>query len=480
MSDPVTPTQVTSIQAASAQRRPVVAIVGRPNVGKSTFFNRVTGTRQAITDDRPGVTRDRVRANAEWSGRAFTLVDTGGYVPGSRDVIEGGIRRQAQHALDEADVVLFLCDATTGPTGEDRDVADLLRRQATPCLLVVNKADHPEIERYNLGEFYAFGLGDPHLVSAANGRRSGDLLDALVAHFDDLPDRPTQATASEAAAGEEGQAPVRLVLAGRPNVGKSTLINRLSGQEVSIVHDQPGTTRDATDVTIHHGGRPFVLVDTAGMRRRSKVDDPVEYYSNLRASYSIERSDVVVVLVDAIEGVTTQDARIMGHILDQGKGLVVAVNKWDLVKGREEAVGIDTFRQDLRARYPFLTNYPILVLSALTGMRAERCLAEAAVVRDRAQQRIATARLNKWLEEATRRLPPTGAGREIRVHYVTQSGQAPPTFLVFATRPDLVTEAYRRHLERSLRETFDLEGTPVRLHWRHSRSRKGRGARGEG
>lgn len=443
--------------------RPIVAIVGRPNVGKSTFFNRVTSTRQAITDDRPGVTRDRVHAVAEWSGRRFTLVDTGGYVPGSRDEIEGSIRRQAELALEEADVVMFLCDVTEGVTADDRDVADLLRRQEVPCLLVVNKVDHPDVARYDLSEFYALGLGEPHVVSAASGRRSGDLLDLLLARFDD-DSPPTEEVPDDT---------VRIVLAGRPNVGKSTLINRLSGREVSIVHDMPGTTRDATDVTIDSDGRRFVLVDTAGMRRRSKVDDPVEYYSNLRASYSIERCDVVVALADAIEGVTMQDARIMGHAMELGKGVVVAINKWDLMKAKEDRVGIDTFRDNLRDRYPFLSNYPILVLSALTGQRATHCLAEAARVRDRAHVRISTSRLNQWIEEATRRLPPTGAGREIRVHYVTQSDVGPPTFLVFATRPDLVTEAYRRHLERSLRETFDFEGTPLRIHWRHSRSRRG-------
>lgn len=452
---------MTTIPVALTHVRPIVAIVGRPNVGKSTFFNRVTGTRQAITDDRPGVTRDRVHAVADWCGHRFTLVDTGGYVPGSDDAIEGSIRRQAELALAEADVVLFLVDASSGLTGDDRDVADLLRRANAQCLLVVNKVDHPDVERYNLGEFYALGLGDPHVVSAANGRRSGDLLDALVARFDQLDAPP--------ASDEDA---VRIVLAGRPNVGKSTLINRLSGQEVSIVHDQPGTTRDATDVTLESGGRRFVLVDTAGMRRRSKVDDPVEYYSNLRASYSIERCDVVVVLLDAMEGATSQDARIMGHAMELGKGVVVAVNKWDLMRAGEDSIGIDTYRDDLRHRYPFLKNYPILVLSALTGSRASRCLEESARVRDRARARISTSRINRWVEETTRRLPPTGSGREIRVHYVTQSGEAPPTFLVFATRPDLVSDSYRRHFENSLRETFDFEGTPVRMHWRPSRNRR--------
>jgi GTP-binding protein len=450
--------------------RPIVAIVGRPNVGKSTFFNRVTGTRKAITDDRPGVTRDRIHGEADWCGRRFTLVDTGGYVPGSSDEIEDSVRRQAEFALREADIVLFIVDVAAGATGDDREVADLLRRSETPCLLVANKVDHPEVERYNLGEFYALGLGEPYVVSAANGRRSGDLLDALIARFQGLEEDAPETEEDE----------VRVVLAGRPNVGKSTLINRLSGQEVSIVHDMPGTTRDATDVRLDVAGRRYVLVDTAGMRRRSKIDDQIEYYSTLRASYSIERCDVVIVLIDAIEGATAQDARIMGHAMELGKGLVVAVNKWDLMKVREESTGIDTYRDDLRHRFPFLNPYPILVLSALTGSRTARCFEEAAIVRDRAHQRIPTSKLNRWIEQATRRVPPSGGGKEIRIHYVTQSSVGPPTFLVFATRPDLVAESYRRHLERSLRESFDFEGTPIRIHWRNSRSRRANGGRGDG
>lgn len=451
----------SSAPVTVAPVRPVIAIVGRPNVGKSTLFNRVTGTRQAITDDRPGVTRDRIHAVAEWSGHHFTLVDTGGYIPDSRDEMETQVRLQAEQAVEEADLVLLLCDATEGVTGLDRDVAGLLRRRDMPCLLVVNKVDHPDADRYHVGEFYGLGLGDPLLVSAANGRRSGDLLDVLVARFPELV---------TAAAADPDAGTVRIVLAGRPNVGKSTLINRLSGQEVSIVHSEPGTTRDATDVTLDSGGRRFVLVDTAGMRRRSRVEDPVEYFSALRASNCIERADVVVVLVDAVEGVTAQDARIMGHVTELGRGLVIAVNKWDLMGGGTEA-DVGAYRDEVRRRHPFLRDYPVLTLSALTGRRAARCLAEAAVVADRARARISTSRLNRWVEEVTRRLTP-GGEREVRILYATQSGGEPPTFLLFSNRPDLVSQAYRSFLENCLREAFDLEGTPVRIHWRHSRSRR--------
>jgi GTP-binding protein len=459
----VTPSASTPDTVAVAPVRPVVAIVGRPNVGKSTFFNRITGTRKAITDDRPGVTRDRIHAMAEWGGRHFTLVDTGGYVPGSDDEIETQVRRQAEQALQEADVVLLLCEAGEGATAIDREVAGLLRRRSMPCLLVVNKVDHPDASRYDLSEFYGLGLGDPHPVSAANGRRSGDLLEALVERFADVDDLPEVLDSEE----------VRIVLAGRPNVGKSTLINRLSGEEISIVHDQPGTTRDSTDVTIVSDGRRFVLVDTAGMRRRARVQDPVEYFSALRASHSIERADVVVVLVDAVEGTTAQDARIMAHVTELGRGLVVAVNKWDLVAGKE-GVGIDTYRSEMRRRHPFLSHFPILTLSALTGRRAARCLAEAAAVAARARSRISTPRLNRWVEEMTQRLTP-GGGRDVRLLYATQTGVAPPSFVVFSNRPDLISDSYRRFVENNLRDTFDMEGTPVRIRWRSSRSRRARG-----
>ena len=354
-----------------APEGPVVAIVGRPNVGKSTLFNRLTGTRRAITDDRPGVTRDRIRGTAEWGGHRFTLVDTGGYVPRAGG-LEGQVRQQAEKALEESDLVLLVCDATEGVSAADRDVADLLRRRDVRCLLVVNKVDHPDPCRYDMGEFFGLGLGDPHPVSGATGRRSGDLLQAIVSGFDDPaspePDRPPEE--------------VRVVLAGRPNVGKSTLINRLCGERISIVHAEPGTTRDSTDVTILRGGRRFVLVDTAGIRRRARVQDPVEYFSTLRASHSLERSDVVVVLLDAVEGTTAQDARLMSRVMELGRGMVVAVNKWDLVAGSARA-DIDAYRDGMRRRHPFLQHYPILTLSAMTGRRAAACLDTSAAVAGR-------------------------------------------------------------------------------------------------
>ncbi len=437
-----------------------MAIVGRPNVGKSTLFNRLTGTRRAITDDQPGVTRDRIHGIAEWGGHRFTLVDTGGYVPRS-DGIEGEVRWQAEKALEEADLVLLVCDAAEGVSGADREVADLLRRRGIRCLLVVNKVDHPDPYRYDMGEFFGLGLGDPHPVSGATGRRSGDLLDAIVAGFDPAGPPPV-----------DPRPEVRLVLSGRPNVGKSTLINRLCGERVSIVHEQPGTTRDSTDVTILRDGQRFVLVDTAGLRRRTRVQDPVEYFSALRASHSLERADVVVVLLDAVEGTTAQDARIMSRVLELGRGLVVAVNKWDLVAATEGA-GLAAYRDEMRRRHPFLHHYPILTLSALTGRRAADCLGASAAVAERARARVPTPRLNRWLQEITRRRAPGGGG-DVRILYATQTGVAPPTFLLFSNRPTMLSPSYCRFVENCLRERIDLTGTPVRIHCRSSnRLRRG-------
>ena len=443
---------------------PVVAILGRPNVGKSTLFNRLTGVRQAITDDAPGVTRDRVLSEVEWNGIHFALVDTGGYVPDSADAMEVAVRHQAESALEEADVVLLVCDGSSGVTQLDRDVADLLRRRSTCCVLAVNKLDHPEQLRYE-GEFYALGLGEPLPVSAATGRQSGDLLDALVERLAGL-DLPSPE-------GDEDQS-VRVVIAGRPNVGKSTLINRLAGHEVSIVADEPGTTRDPTAIRIAWGGQDFVLMDTAGLRRRSRIDGQVEYYSTLRASSSIQEADVVIVLVDGGEGLASQDARIMSQVIEAGRGLVVAVNKWDLVERGNP--GAEDFRQNLRERLPFLRDYPIVFVSALTGRRVDRCLESAGQARLSCHTRVPTAALNRCVEDVSRQLSPSAGGREIRLLYATQHSVAPPTFVIFCNRPDLVGDSYRRYLENNLRREFGFVGAPLRITWRGRRRGGGRAA----
>ena len=446
-----------SVQRLSALR-PIVAIVGRPNVGKSTLFNRLIGTRQAITDDRPGITRDCIRSVMEWNGQRFTLMDTGGLSPHAKDGMTTAVKGQVVQALDEADLVLFLCDAASGLTAVDSEIADLLRRRNCHCLLVINKMDHPDQPR-SIAEFYRLGLGEPVPVSAATGRRSGDLLDLVVAAVGEL-----EMDDSEAA-----DAPIRVTIAGRPNVGKSTLINRLSGQRVSIVDDAPGTTRDTTDIRLCWRDREFLLMDTAGLRRRARVVDQVEYYSSLRASGSIGQADVVLMLLDATEVGTSQDARIMSQILDEGRGMVVAINKWDLVS--DEGVQRE-FAVNLRDRLPFLTHYPIVFLSALTGRRAMQCLGAAARVYDRFTTRVSTARLNECLEGWRARLAPAAAGKEIRLLYATQHSTGPPTFVVFSNRPDLVAESYKRYLENNLRQAFDFEGTPLRVLWRARRRSK--------
>ena len=442
--------------------RPLVAIVGRPNVGKSTLFNRLAGRRQAITDDHPGITRDCIAVEVEWNGCRFTLMDTGGFVPFSKDAIESAVRGQAERAVEQADVVMLVCDATAGATATDCEVAEVLRRTGAESLVVVNKLDHPGQEDSLLGDFYRLGLGTPIPVSAASGRLSGDLLDSLTARF--------EARGTAADAREEGPA-IRVVLAGRPNVGKSTLMNRLAGSRVSIVHDRPGTTRDTTEIRIEWEGRRFLLMDTAGVRRRRRIDDPVEYYCSLRAARAIEQADVTLAMIDAVEGVTTQDARTMSRILESGSGMVVAVNKWDAIDFPKDA---GQFADSIRGQYPFLRDFPVVVLSALTGSRVSRCLETAAAVSDSRRRRVPTARLNRHLRQVTNSAA-RGSGRSVNILYATQQSVSPPSFVVFADHPELVSDSYSRHLENSLREAFDFEGSPVRIFWR-SRHRKGKSA----
>jgi len=437
--------------------RPLVAIVGRPNVGKSTLFNRVLKARLAITDDRPGVTRDRIYAEGDWDGRRFTLIDTGGFIPQAKDDIEEAVRLQAETAIEEADIIVLVCDATTGITDIDKAVAGQLRKAKQPCLLVVNKIDTPHQDR-ELDPFFGLGLGEPVPVSAATGRRSGDFLESLVRLFEE-GDFPVE---------EEEDNSIRVVLAGRPNVGKSTLINRLAGYQVSIVHDQPGTTRDTTSIRLAWEGQEFLLMDTAGLRRRVKVDDQVEFYSGRRATASIERADVVVVLIDAVENCTVQDVRIVNQAIESGSGLLIVVNKWDLVERGEETSKI--FVDDLHHRFPFLVDYPILFISALTGRRVQKCLEGGVRVSQNRRMRIPTSRLNAFLGGVTKGNPPVGGGRELRLIYATQNGVAPPTFVVFANHPELISSAYRRFVEKRLRDEFSFEGAPIRTIWRKRRN----------
>ena len=449
--------EASQILSRVSHQRPIVAIVGRPNVGKSTLFNRLLGTRRAIIDDRPGVTRDAIYAQVEWGQHRFTLVDTGGYVPRSNEAIAAAVCAQAERAIDEADVVVLLCDLTTGATDLDREVAQLLMRRDVPSVLVVNKVDRPQS---GLEDFFGLGLGDPVPVSAASGRKSGDFLELLTARFED------HFVGAEVQAEEA----IRVALVGRPNVGKSTMMNRLAGKRVSVVNEQPGTTRDTTNIRLEYDGQQFVFMDTAGLRRRSRVDDQIEYYSSLRAGHSIEEADVAVALIDGVEGVTLQDLRVINQVIEAGCGLVIAVNKWDLVDRAGPSSG-EQFRGDLHAKYGYLKDYPLLFVSGLTGKRVMKCVDAVGQAFANFSSRVATASLNRLLSTVSSQAPPTQGGGEVRLFYATQHSVAPPTFVVFSNRPDLIKTSYRRFFERKLRDHFNFVGTPIRMIWRKRRSR---------
>jgi GTP-binding protein len=431
--------------------KPIVAIVGRPNVGKSTLFNRVVGERLAITHEVPGTTRDRLYAEAEWGGVSFVLVDTGGLDLVSDDGIMAHVRAQAQTAIAEADVILFLADVKDGLTASDEEVAQVLRRTAKPVLVVVNKADNQALREAAV-EFYALGLGELYPISALHGTGTGDLLDQVVAAF------PAEEE-------EEELEVVKIAIVGRPNVGKSSLLNRILGQDRSIVHETPGTTRDAIDTQIEWEGEPLVLIDTAGIRRKGRVQRGVEKYSVLRALRAIDRADVVLLLVDATEGATAQDAHIAGYILEEAKSVVVVVNKWDLVEKNTYTMLV--YMEHIRTVLRFLDYVPVLFVSALTGQRVDQVLPTTLRVQEERLIRIPTAELNRVLQEAVaRHAPPSKAGKRLKFYYVTQAAVDPPTFLFFVNDPRLVHFSYERYLENRLREHYGFLGTPLRLSFR--------------
>jgi GTP-binding protein len=424
---------------------PIVAIVGRPNVGKSMLFNRITGTRVAVVDDQPGVTRDRNYHEAEWNGRAFVLVDTGGLLPAEDEGMAGMIRIQAESAIEEADAILFVADRETGPTAVDTEIAALLRRSSKPIILAINKVDseHHEVDAH---DFYSLGLGEPVPVSALHGRRTGDLLDLLT---DAIP-------VAEPETGEE----VRIALVGRPNVGKSSIVNRLVGQDVVIVDDLPGTTRDAIDTVVEVGGRRFRLVDTAGLRRKSKIERGVELYSSMRSLRSIERSDVVVLVVDAVQRIVSQDARIAGFADEAGKALIVAFNKWDLLEKDNSTAG--EYVRHAQEALPFARYAPVVHVSALSGQRVSKILKLAEEAVEQASLRVPTARLNETIAKAVEHRPPS-AGRRANILYATQLGVRPPTFIVFTSDVRAVDHTYKRYLANQLRREYGFVGTPVRI-----------------
>ncbi len=432
-------------------RLPVVAIVGRPNVGKSTLFNRILGRRLAIVAERSGVTRDRQFAPADWAGREFMLVDTGGLVHQPDQAMDEEIRRQVMAAIQRADAVVHVVDARTGVHPVDEHVADLLRRSGRPVVLAVNKVDDPPDDFSHL-DFFRLGLGEPVPVSALSGKGSGDLLDRLV---EELPERrrPSEAPAAD----------LHLAVIGKPNVGKSSYVNRLLGEERVVVHHEAGTTRDAIDTYLSFEGRTICLIDTAGLRRQSRVDDDVEFYSRLRASAAIRRADVCLLLVDSQQGASNQDFRIGQDAWEEGRGLVFVANKWDLVDEQGPDV-VASFAEALRERAAYLRRVPILTASALTGKRVRKGLELALEVQENRRRRVPTSEVNEVLQELlARRQPPQGTSGDVRIYYGTQAAVEPPLFVLFANRPSELAGHYLRYLENGFRERWNFEGTPIRM-----------------
>ncbi|MCH2665351.1 ribosome biogenesis GTPase Der [bacterium] len=428
----------------------LVAIVGRPNVGKSTLFNRFIGERKAVVDDVPGVTRDRNFAEVAWNRRVFTLVDTGGYLPPTGDGLPDAVSEQVRTAIETADVILLVVDTQAGPTYIDQDLARMIVRGDKPYILVANKVDQ-DLDEAEAAQFYSLGMGDPVSVSAANGRLSGDLLDKVIEFFPE----------GEEAIEEEPEIP-RLAVVGRPNVGKSTFVNKLSGDNRLVVSPIPGTTRDAIDLRMKRDGRPFLLIDTAGLRRKAKITEQVEYYSSLRTSTSLARCDVAILLLDSVEGMTVQDVKIGEQATTLGKGLVICVNKWDVIE--KDSNTSEAHRQKILKRFPFLSSYPVVFTSGVTGQRTWRAIDTALTVHDRRSRRISTQELNRFLAELNETTdPPSKRGRVTRMSYAVQPKSNPPTILFFTSRPKDVPDHYRRFLENRLRDRFDFLGTPVRV-----------------
>ena len=440
--------------------KPLIAIVGRPNVGKSMLFNKLVGQRLSIVEDTPGVTRDRLYAEAEWRNRKFDLVDTGGIEPSADSQILAFMRQQAEIAIQHATVILFVCDIKTGLTASDQEVANMLLRSQKPVVLAVNKMDQVGITNPDIYEFYNLGLGDPIAVSAVHGHGTGDLLDACMEYF---PPEDGE---------EEEDDVIKVAVIGKPNVGKSSLVNRILGEQRVIVSDMAGTTRDAVDSYFENQKGKYLFIDTAGMRKKSKVDDRIEKFSVLRATMATERADVCLILVDANEGVTEQDTKVAGLAHEAGKACIIVVNKWDAIEKDDKTM--DHMRQDIRRDLSYMTYAPIVFISALTGQRVDRLFDLINYVNDQASLRITTGMLNTVLADATARVqPPTDKGRRLKIYYMTQIGIKPPHFVCFCNDAKLFHFSYQRYLENQIRSTFGLEGTPVRLTIRQKSDKEG-------
>ncbi len=430
--------------------KPLVAIVGRPNVGKSMLFNRLVGQRLSIVEDTPGVTRDRLYAECEWCGRKFDMVDTGGIEPTTDSEILLFMREQAQIAIDAATVIVLVCDLRTGVTAADKDVANMLLRSKKPVVLAVNKADSTGATDLGVYEFYSLGLGDPIPVSAVHGHGTGDLLDECLKYF---PEAEEEAEEDDL---------IRVAIIGKPNVGKSSLLNRILGEKRVIVSDVAGTTRDAVDSVFENDCGRYLFIDTAGIRRKSKVDERVEKFSVMRAQLAIERADVCLILIDARDGVTDQDTKIAGLAHEAGKASIIVVNKWDLVE--KETGTMEKMRKDIMRDLSFMSYAPILFISALTGQRTDRLFELINFVNDQSNMRISTGMLNNVLADAQARVqPPTDKGRRLKIYYMTQTGVKPPNFVIFCNTRELFHFSYQRYIENQIRAVFGLEGTPVRL-----------------
>lgn len=441
-------------------KKPVVAIVGRPNTGKSTLFNKLVGQRLSIVDDTPGVTRDRIYSDCEWLGRHFLLIDTGGIEPYSDDIIIKQMRRQAELAIDSAEVIILVTDMKSGVVASDEEVATMLQKSGKPIILAVNKCDRVGDTPAEFYEFYNLGLGDPIAISAVHGHGTGDLLEEV---FKYLPEYNED---------EEDDSVIKVAVIGKPNVGKSSLVNKISGEERAIVSNIAGTTRDTTDTTVVNEFGEFLFIDTAGLRRKSRVDDAIEKYSIIRAKMAVERANVCVIMIDALEGFTEQDSKVAGIAHEQGKACIIAVNKWDALE--KDGKTMDNYRKKLMNDFSFMSYAPIIFISAKTGQRLDRLFELIKFVDEQNSMRISTGKLNDVLAAATARVqPPTDKGKRLKIFYMTQASTRPPTFVCFVNDAELFHYSYQRYIDNQIREVFGLEGTPTRYIIRERESRRG-------